>query len=356
MDRLEGYSQYKLKIRPLTHIIIGSGEHLSACDYVLADFQGGKHLVAFRLPRFLDSISDDDKSELEAAIEENPLAIAKKLNEHSKRIALDSSVHRFTMPITPRAASFIGQRINNKTDAAASELTFRLFQRSAQGPYIPGSSVKGAIRTALTFERSKRFANSRDFRERLEKMVWGFDNPLDDPFRQLKISDSSPVSTQAAIVVFVEFCAGKLERKAQTLREAMMPSRENECHLALSIDNRIVGRGDRGIRPGNELTAPMIVRACKSFYRLVLEKDKEFYSRVTEKGRVNLRWVEQVESAIKDENNGLVFPLKLGLGASNYAKSLGPYFSGRYPVSRKVIDSGAEYCPLGWAVAELARL
>lgn len=93
--------------------------------------------------------------------------------------------------------------------------------RDVQGrPYIPGSSLKGALRTALlrgltskqVFQRGD-FGPSEDPREakaaasRLEKSLLGRD-PNRDVLRAIQMSDSSPVSTAALTLQQVQMVPG----------------------------------------------------------------------------------------------------------------------------------------------------
>lgn len=59
-------------------------------------------------------------------------------------------------------------------------------------PYIPGSSIKGAIRTALMSAKNERRKLGKSLYEKgadAEKSLYGYENQTEDPFKALKIED-----------------------------------------------------------------------------------------------------------------------------------------------------------------------
>lgn len=149
--------EYLISVKPVTPIIIGSGEYLDACDYVLArPEQGtGAILIAFSFIRLQDILTDDEQTSLLAAIEKNPLSTAQALNKISEKIAVSKDAQRFSIPVSSAFVNYIKDKVNNTASNAQGELKFHLFQRTTIGPYIPGSSFKGAIRTAVAYEKAK---------------------------------------------------------------------------------------------------------------------------------------------------------------------------------------------------------
>ncbi|MDI6715977.1 MAG: type III-A CRISPR-associated RAMP protein Csm5 [Actinomycetota bacterium] len=359
--------EYLISVKPVTPMIISSGAYLDACDYVLArpKQDGDIKLIAFNFTRLQDILADDEQADLLVAIEKNPFSTAQALNKISEKIAASKDVKRFSIPASNAFVNYIKERVNNTALDAQGELKFYLFQRTTIGPYIPGSSFKGAIRTGVAFaealkkrnviEQTKRkIIKDRDFEKHL------FDNreTFDDPFRQLKISDSTSIQTQAVVEQFINLKAGKVEKGARTLCEAAVPAAGKSCQLNLIIDNRMIGKTN-SIKSNNKLTAKQIVDSCRQFYKAVLEKDLEFFKKVNSSNggiRINLAWQVQILEALGQDSGKMVFPIKLGLGTSNYAKSFKPHFTNKYPISRKVIDKGVEMVPLGWAIAELEEV
>lgn len=360
MSSLEKYREYVISIKLVTPIIIGSSDYLNACDYVLAKPQqgGNPQLLAINFPQMIGLLTDKEQAELLAAIENNPLSVARELNKFTGKILENTSAQRFAIPASASFENYINNRINNTTRTAAGELSFQLFQRTSTGPYIPGSSFKGAIRTALAFKEIQRKPevirkaklNDNKVIKSFDTHIFGYSNPLDDPFRQLRFTDSNPVSTYATVERFIKLKAGRLDKGAQTLREAILPASDRKYYLALTVDNRMVGKSN-SINPKNLLIIPKIVEACRMFYKLVLEKDLAFYQKI--KDNVDLRWQSQVYEALNNSADKMIFPIKLGLGTSNYSKSFKPFFEEKCPVTRKVLDTGVEYSPIGWAIAEV---
>lgn len=69
-------------------------------------------------------------------------------------------------------------------------------------PYIPGSSLKGAIRTALMSKRNEsvqinrsRFIKIKGAGKKVEKQLYQYDKVASDPFKALKLCDALPKET-----------------------------------------------------------------------------------------------------------------------------------------------------------------
>ncbi|MCL6606417.1 MAG: type III-A CRISPR-associated RAMP protein Csm5 [Paenibacillus sp.] len=366
--------EYLISVKPVTPIIVSSGQYLDACDYVLARAnQGGNiHLIAFSFTRLQDILSDDEQDSLLAAIEKNPLSTVQVLSKLSEKIAASKDIQRFSIPASNAIVNYIKDRVNNIAADAQGKLEFHLFQRTTIGPYIPGSSFKGAVRTAVAFaaalkkpdiiwqaKRNNKGNNKATIKNfDFDKHLFGNQETFDDPFRQLKIADSSVIQTQAVVEQFIKLKAGKVEKCAQTLREAAVPTADIGCRLNLTIDNQMVGK-EGSIKTSNKLTASQIVDSCRYFYKGVLEKDLEFFNKVNSSNggvKINLSWRTQILEALNQNAGKMVFPIKLGLGTSDYAKSFKPHFTNKYPISRKLINKGDEMVPLGWAIAELEEV
>lgn len=81
------------------------------------------------------------------------------------------------------------------------------FSPNSQKPYLPGTAIKGALRTAYLNEVAKRERIALDPRDRkksetLEKGLLHYHNLENDPFRLLKVSDFHPVGPYRTKIVY----------------------------------------------------------------------------------------------------------------------------------------------------------
>lgn len=142
------------------------------------------------------------------------------------------------------------------------------FQKDPYGlPYVPGSSLKGALRTVLLaseilrspkrFQTQKQSVTAAEFRDRfgrkqitnaagqletaafrtLELPKVPTANALNDVLRGLRVGDSEPLSTEAlTLCQKIDVTVDGTQNRLNVLRECVMP--ETELRFPLTIDAR----------------------------------------------------------------------------------------------------------------------
>jgi len=113
-------------------------------------------------------------------------------------------------------------------------------------PYLPGTAIKGALRTALGWyiwgarniePESHRLKRRREFAaQEYEQMLFG-KNPNHDLMRALHISDSSPIEVDRLMVANARVINRRGELKAPIEMEAIRP--ETEFRLTLKVDRQL---------------------------------------------------------------------------------------------------------------------
>lgn len=185
---MPGYAIYTLKVSVLTPLHIGSGEDLLH-EYDYAIYNGR----TWRL---------NDAALLEAQDVDDP-ALAEKLARTPPARLLqpadfrpDSPFFRYVIQGTPRSQAEGAQVREQLKDA---------FDR----PYLPGSSLKGALRTALAWHAWGQMGLKPEIAklgrrewaaQEYEHMLFGPD-PNHDLLRALQVSDSQPVGTDRLMLV-----------------------------------------------------------------------------------------------------------------------------------------------------------
>lgn len=188
----DNYLLYDVTITPQTPLHIGSGRDLlHEYDYAIAQGQ------TWRIDELalLDAQAADDARDAERLARSKPVELLNK----SADFHPNSPYFRYVLKGTPRS---------NASGAQLKEQIKDPFDR----PYLPGSSLKGALRTALAWiawgESSHR-VDLRDLGQRkqwaaqpLEHNFFGRD-PNHDALRALHIADSAPLTAASLMIVNV---------------------------------------------------------------------------------------------------------------------------------------------------------
>jgi len=199
--------RYRLRLRPLSPIHIGSGQTIDPCEFVLRQQNDGCFLIVVDLPRLLADLSPARRSEFDRLVTRGDFP---QLRSWLGQAAASSRHHRFVVQVQEPAFKEIEGNLDNPQRLGEIHLFTR--DPASGRPYLPGSSIKGAIRTAIidhlaqhdTQRRAKlqhiateigRQWKQASLGARFEAAVMGNlkdgDRPdlYHDPLRQLSISD-----------------------------------------------------------------------------------------------------------------------------------------------------------------------
>lgn len=231
------YTTYQATVTPLTPLHIGSGQRL------LKDYDYAVHANrTWRINEdaLLEAQNVDDPALADTLARTPP---AQLLRPGDYR--LDSPLFRYSLPGQPRATGE-GAQLQEQLKTTTDEV------------YLPGSSLKGAIRTALAWhgwaeqqlrarpadlERNPRFAGRN-----LERALMGPD-PNHDLLRALQVGDSAPAGKDRLVLINVQVVSrGGLGSPIEL--EAIQP--DTPFHLALKVDRVLFGDWARqyGLRLG----------------------------------------------------------------------------------------------------------
>ena len=220
------YTLFEVQVSTLTPLHIGSGvELLNQYDYAI--HKGYTWRIDHN--RLLEAQKIDDPRHL-AIISERP---PQELLEESDYLP-DSPFFRYVLKGVPRATG---------EGAVLREQIKDVYDR----PYLPGSSLKGALRTALAADLWKQRGMQLDVRnlgrnpkfaaQELERALLGA-NPNRDLLRALQVSDSAPLSPDRALMVVNARVINRGGRLASPIEmEAIRPDVTFE--LTIKLDNAL---------------------------------------------------------------------------------------------------------------------
>lgn len=138
------YKSYKMKLTTLSPVFIGSGEELNQGQYIFDNTtMTAKILDENKFANFLNKNNLIDEYSNALIQYGGKINLKRWLEE--KRIPLNSPIFSKTIP-----CKYLTVRNKNKSKKQTSLNNIKPFMKNPNGlAYIPGSSIKGAIRTAF---------------------------------------------------------------------------------------------------------------------------------------------------------------------------------------------------------------
>lgn len=278
----------KLKAEILTPIHIGDGSDLEPLEYVIVD----ENLYKIDTAGFLSSLPPEASIELSTLLKGKMdrvtlVKIRKLIQEH-----FDPEMgFIWKSKVTPAVAHIHKTRF----DAPENQILVNPFIRTDDKPFIPGSSLKGAIRTALLNQWStglQKTADGRNARlteaeilkatsrrQRDNKLMPSIDKDLFRAFRVEDVSLPEDSMTYSKVSNWTLSREGVLrETPIQMIREltssTISSGKTFNIDVHISIDNRFLSDRRSGLGR-NDLSIEATLKACDSFYQRVLLDEKK---------------------------------------------------------------------------------
>ena len=227
--------EHQLAITTLTPVHIGCGEDYTPTDYIIDDGA----LFAFDSAGVSDALSGNARAQLLKLVKGNQQEevlkqIQKLLYEQRKALIAKSSHY---LPVAKGVSDLYKKRIGQTAQLESSgkrvvnrlEIERTFYNPASQKPIIPGSSLKGAIRTALLdsinngnslpedevellgrrTEKEKKMAN-RKLQERLFQYRMKYLEK--DPMRLIQLADSEILS-EGTVASEIRFAVNRLRQE-----------------------------------------------------------------------------------------------------------------------------------------------
>lgn len=285
---------YRFHATPLTPIHVGDGNTLTPEDYLIE----GDHLIQFNRAAVLRDLKPEVRQQLEQRLERNDFQ------------AVQEILRKSVQPPHQRCRIQIGAE--SKTDllkAVANPLDPVVRQRAVQGfvrnpltgrPYLPGSAIKGAIRTAVVNHYTQKHLPSvkqvvlpllnhaHDRRNawkslETETLNFKYQQLQEDPFRLVKIADTElPVDCTRVDKVWPVKRDGKEDTKGIQMHFERLLSRGDGIDgttftVELELDEQAAK--DQRVKIGRRLDFETIRLACNHFYTgRILAEQRHFFT------------------------------------------------------------------------------
>ncbi len=196
-------------------------------------------------------------------------------------------------------------------------------------PYLPGSSFKGALRTALAWNawRQKRMepnisqiGRSRQWAaQQLEQEIFGRDFKR-SPLRALQIGDSEPASTNRLVILNASVFNRRGKAGAPIEMEAVAP--DTQFGLTLKVDNALFSDWavHSGLRLKGEDLLTDLPRAVQNHSLTLARRELAWFKEMPSARRVAEFYQQVVDSRLGSRS----FLVSLGWGTGWTSKTFGP--------------------------------
>jgi len=357
------YIQKKvLRLKTLTpvHISDGSEGDIIPSEYVISD-SGQLHKI--NLAMLIEKLPADSLSELTDLMDREDFVGIRSFIQSTWKTLPD--IFPDCIEYSMNAGDVKSYYDNLQNENVDSQLLVTPFIRSARKIFVPGSSIKGAIRTAYISELCKDGINE-DIRQNsllMEGNVLKCNKELEkngkvqikfdvekDPFKALKMSDSSLLTVEG-IVEKVEVMSkdkyGKFN--ADNMKDLKIFAEFIDSGVEIDMEARLDTRYfsvPNGL--GVTFSFDDIMNSCKAFYKRVLIHERDKFFKEFDK-QINTHISELYDEFLKlnEEPNSFLFRIGKHSGRNSLSLNL-INKKGKEPKSRKLILKDGEYLPVGW--------
>ncbi|QCW82912.1 hypothetical protein EQU24_12165 [Methylotuvimicrobium buryatense] len=371
-------NHYTLKYTPLSPIHIGADESYEPGNYVIDDEAGA--LYSFDSRAALAGLSDSDRQQLLAIVNGKPddtmlTKVQSFFHNHREKLLA------FAKPPIPVSSGAIRHYLNSvgktknreKNGRVINKLEIeRTFFNSANGvPMLPGSSIKGAIRTAMLDSinngQSTRHKKHKDLQEEL--LGGSFQT---DPMRLILIGDASWQGNENKPACQVQFAVNRKREPVEIDGKLLDSSAEKkglyqlmECithehyqgfsgSLTLHITDSINKSAQKLPLKDLHWSIGQIAHACNKFYKTLLEQE---ISDMKKRNYLDKSWLTHVEQLFIDRllkrlDDGEAFLLRVGKHSGGEALTLNGVRSIRINNQKKKPDTWENQPKTWWLAAD----
>jgi CRISPR-associated protein Csm5 len=285
---------YRFHATPLTPIHVGNGEVLAPEDYLIEK----DHLIQFNRAAVLRDMQPETRRQLEERLDRNDFQAAQEI----LRKGVQPRHHQRRIQIGAESKADLLKAVGNPLDPVVRQRAVQGFVRNplTGQPYLPGSALKGAIRTAVVNAFTQKqlpslkavieplLENPRDRRNAWKTLETGvlnfqFRDLHQDPFRLFKVADTElPLDHTRVDKVWPVKRDGSEDTKGIQMHFERLLSRGDGIEdggftVELELGEQAI-RDDR-VKLGQRLDMEMIRRACTTFYAgRILAEQRRFFA------------------------------------------------------------------------------
>ncbi|ADR19517.1 type III-A CRISPR-associated RAMP protein Csm5 [Calditerrivibrio nitroreducens] len=271
---------YKVKYVPISPVHVGTGEEIDPLDYTIKN----KVLYKINFVKFVENLSEHDK---------NQLLMHSKLPSVNSLMKVRTFINTIFDPSTMKDAIIESYPVDESIQARFSsrlskfanedpknrqinELSIMEVYRNGLLPLIPGSSIKGAIRTAFLNHLLK----DKDDRAREDILKNNFHGNK-DPFDSLKVSDTYREKSDITVGFFINlpanlFAVDKIKGGLSVMAEVILPGKVYQGDIRFIADGRLFVKNENryfSILRNMISNIESLFRICNEHYFPIFEKE-----------------------------------------------------------------------------------
>ncbi|MBN2568614.1 MAG: type III-A CRISPR-associated RAMP protein Csm5 [Deltaproteobacteria bacterium] len=198
----------KFYIRTISPIHVGCDEVYEPTGFTIDEKEC--RMVVFDPFSFVSQLNDGAKQEFSKICAKGTIASILEIYKFLDGKPVQGRYVEVCHGVLEHYKQTLGLPLNNETkirnELNRFEIPRTTFRSIDQRPYIPGSAIKGALRTAYLNQKEAEKQLSKRGKERdakkLEQQLMEYDGIPSDPFRMVKVSDFSPVGEAKTRIVY----------------------------------------------------------------------------------------------------------------------------------------------------------
>jgi|Deesub1362A_J573_1020465.scaffolds.fasta_scaffold18463_2 CRISPR-associated protein Csm5 len=354
--------RHRLRLSVVTPVHVGTGQELSPLDYVIR----GERLYVLDQRAFLAALSPADREKLKLAVLEGDLV---KIRDQIYQLAREPERYSRAQA---RVGASVKEQYHDKRDKLGPKLAVYPHLRggSEWRPLIPGSSLKGAIRTAVLEAlvqdkhdlRQRRWSkNDKKAGRKLEAAILGHPpNRFDqDPFADLVVGDVS-LPAECTRVLEVRNLDTRTGASSSFFLAYEVVTLEPERTVYLEVGIRERHGVKEGRRPLPSLKE--MLEMCRQYYLKRVVREQRMYEQTDQDHAV--RWCKLIAEDAGGLASGRGCYLRLGrFSQREYHTLEGVTGSEGAGVTRNLVLHEIQlgdrinrmWTPMGWVYLELVE-
>ncbi len=337
-------AKYHLTTIPLSYIHIGNGEELDPTEYIV---KNGK-VYYLNQAQMIAHLMKTNETEFQKVLNTSDMIrITDFFIDHFDE--KNESLWTASYEVDHEFETYYREKLHK---LESQNLLYQFIRNKWQSvPYIPGSSIKGSIRTAFLSYLLDRYLKNGGDKDRIlqnrniemellnAKNRDGRYDMKEDPFKYLKVPDISfsneYLNVKKVLSTALPDDRGTRRPASQipAYHEVLDYFRAHSLQADMSIDERFWKRTNTDFET--------FKKSINGFYLDAFEKDKSYYERMNFQ-----KEYQAIKEAIEERDEDSIV-LKVGKGSGkNYMTFQQLHFS---PKSRNLID----HEPMGWLMIQL---
>lgn len=365
--------EHRLRITTLSPVHIGCGEDYIPTNYVIDPEANA--LYAFDSA---SALPDDAKEQLMALVKGNSqidmLEIQKLFYDNRELLKIKSS---HSLRVAPGVADLYQKRVAPRENTGGKDVNKLEIERTfynpvSQQPIIPGSSVKGAIRTALLnqeLRNKKTISNLPEKNGALQKKLFKYEKFEQDPMRLVHFADNNcEFGNEMEINSKVCFALNRPRRKPEPGKSTMAGGKglyqlletlpefyTYESRLTIQSVDQIA---DKNKLPSIQWNIEKIAKACNVFYGKLLSEEMKLLSEMNYIAPDREKLMKERLAIINPQlESGAAMLLRVGRHSGAEAVTLDGIGKGKRPrtlwLAADAQETRSDMKPFGWLLVEI---